>query len=299
MALAQATIGMLGGDGEVAGLIVAAIQKDILVASEEQDVAKKLVVNHQHVGPGSTLDMPYNDGVDFGAALGEATEVTHVVPDILDDTATMAKYTLDIPISMEAVQWGSPGALESMKQDVARAYSKKVAALIHAQANAQTDLDIDNAGAASTDLADFANAYKALASTCKAPGPYIMLLHPEHYTAIFGTATLTAAAANPTLLGGPSNAMYVGRIAGLETYVDPNCTGTGDTARSVFFAQQGLWWVWKNVDIPDGASGELGLEIKWRYDFRSYVVSATFVGAAVARRAAETTPWCGNIYNVA
>lgn len=297
MALAIATIGMLTGDGEIAGLIVGVVQKDILVASEEMNVTKKVVVNHRFDGAGTTLEMPYNDGVDFGAAQGEAVEVTHVVPDILDDTATMAKYTLDVPVSLEGEQWGAGSAIESLTQDAARAYSKKVAGLIHAQVNAQTDLDVD--GGATVTMAHVAASYQALAATSKAPGPYYLMLHPEHYTDLFGTATLSAAAANPTLLGGPSAAMYVGRVAGFETYVDVNCTGTGATAKSLFFASRGVWWVWKPVVIPEGASGELGLEIRWRYDFRAYVMSATFVGAAVARRNAETTPWCGNLKTTA
>lgn len=301
MALAEAQVSNLGA--EIAGLDVTIVQQQVLAAGLEQMVAGRLASTYQFNGIGRICNLPYTTGVDFSTATPEGGEVTHVIHDIQKDAATMAKYTLDFPISLEGESWGAGSAVGAVVEDIGRAYQKKVDGLLHAAANAATANDID-IGTTFT-LAHMAAAYQALAAL-KAPQPFIFLMHPDHWTDLYGTSTLSAAAPNAQYAGGPTGAMYVGRIAGFETFVDPNCTGsTQATYKSVAFSQRGLWWVWKPTQIPTAgqanvSNGALGLEIGWRYDFRSYVVSATMIGAAVVRRlGGSDTPWLVNLANPA
>lgn len=302
MALGAAEVSNLGA--EIAGLDVTIVQAQILAAGYEQMVAGRLVTNYRFDGIGRVLNLPYQTAVNFGAAKAEGTEVSHVVSDIQADPVTMAKYTIDTPVSMEGESWGAGSAVDAITADFGRAYALKVDGLIHAAANAVTDLDIDNGGATTLDM--IATAYQTLL-TNKVPGPHIMLLHPEHFTDLYASSStmLTAiTAGRQDFTGGPAPTGYLGRISGFEVFVDPNCTGTGATARSVFFGRPGLWWAWKPTAIPMGpqvsaVNGALGIEIGWRYDFRSYVLSATMIGAANVRRQGDSdTPWVGNIYNV-
>ncbi len=300
--LAAAEISNLGA--EIAGLDVTIVQAQVLAAAEEQMVAQRLVSNFQFAGVGRIANLPYTTGVDFGAAVAEGIEVQHEIHDIQADAATMLKYTLDLPVSYEGENWGAGSALGAIKEDVGRAYANKVDGLIHAAINAATGNDIDIG--ATFALSHIATAYQTLASL-KAPGPYILLLHPDHWNDLYGTITLTAPAPNSQLMAGPGGGMYVGNISGFEVFVDPNCTGSNQaTYKSVAFSQRGVWWAWKPTAIPTAgqvggvANGALGLEVGWRYDFRSYVISATMIGAAVVRRlGGSDTPWVVNMANPA
>lgn len=297
MAMTAAQVSNLSD--EISGLSVTIVSQDILAAGYERMIAGRLATQYQFPGIGSVLNLPFTAAVDFGAATGEGTEVTHVVGNIKADAVTMAKYTLDVPVSLEGENWGAGSALAALTADAGRAYANKVDGLIHAAANAATSIDQTNAGSAVT-MVDVVTAYQKLL-LAKAPPPYVMLLHPEHFVDLFGTTTTIFAGVPGTgqaLERGPNAATgFLGQVGGFDIYVDPNCTGTGATARSVFFSPSGLYWVWKPTAIPGAANGALGVELAWRYDFRSWVMSATMIGAAAVRRlpASTTQEWVGNM----
>lgn len=299
-------ISMLTGGAEIGGIDATIVLQQVMAAGLEQMVAGRLASNYQFNGMGRVCNLPYTVGVDFSTATAEAVEISHQPQTIDKDVATIAKYTLDIPVSYEGENHSAASAVTAVKEDIGRAYSKKVDGLLWAAGNAATTSDIDCGTAVA--MSHLVSAYKTLA-TLKAPQPYICLLHPEHWADLMGTIALTAPQPNTQWAGGPMGGMYVGRIAGLECFVDPNGTGTAQTHattawRSMVFAQRGLWWVWKPTSIPQAgqigtvANGPIGLEVAWRYEFRSYVVSATLAGAAVVRRMGATdAPWLLNIHD--
>jgi len=289
---------------EIDGLDATIVQNEVMIASENVSVIPGLVRKIPFMGAGLKLQMPYINPTEWSSsALAEGNQTTYADIDIEDKTATVVKYVIDWPISLEGASYGAADAIGSAILDAGRGYGKKVSTLIHTAINAETDLDVTNTG--TLDPADLVAAKEKLL-TGAVPGPHKLVLHAEHWTDLVAAADVTLGAmSNPTPITQKVENGYVGHYAGFETYICPYAVGTGvgasgTAAMSTFFGGDGVRWIYKPTMLPaEGAktsNGEVGIRIYFNDEYRNWVISGTFFGVAAVVRSAETTPWCGNLY---
>lgn len=285
---------------EIDGLDATIVQKEVMIAAENVSVIPGLVEKLAFDGPGLKLQMPYINATDWSAsALAEGAATTFADIDIEDKTATVVKYVIDWPISLEGASYGAANAIAAAIKDAGRGYAKKVSGLIHAAINADTDLDVTDTTA--LDPADLVAAKQKMLSGA-VPGPHTLVLHPEHWTDLVAASGVTLGAmTNPAPITQAVKNGQIAGLAGFETYIDPYCVGTGvgasgTAAMSVFFGSEGVRWVYKNTMLPDAANGEMGIRIYFNDEYRAWVISGTMFGVAAVVRSGETTPWVGNLY---
>jgi hypothetical protein len=295
MSLWDKTATLGGGATMLDGIHLTAIANEILMSAKEQYLVRNLATYYNLPGAGIIEKLPYI-GASTMVSTAEGVAATHALTDVDADTLTFAKWTIDQPVSLEAVQFGAADPIAAIKQEFAIAYAKHWDAQLHALVNAYSTNDTDLAGGSCL-LEDFSTTYATLLAL-GAPAPYICQLHPEHYTQLLGTGTLTSQAGagyRQDFIAGPAG-MYVGTVGGFETYVDAQCTGTGATAKSACYSALGVACASKPItDAPSDthSKGEISLGFEWNGEYRSWVVSLTAIKAVALRRAAS---WTANIH---
>jgi hypothetical protein len=289
-----AEIGRLGAD--LADINPTIIQKEILEVAETYSRIHPLVTDMEFIGPGMTTNLPYMDEMTF-ASTAEGASGAYSEASVAEDTATVIKYTLDAPISMEAKAWGAGNIQQAIIDEGARAYAKKISQLItaHIHANASSTMDVD-IGATLTMDHVFTASENLLALGL--PEPYHLVLNPTHATDILspGSSTLNTLAGlnyHQDFIKGANPLGYLGNLANFQVWVDPYATA----ASSTYFPTKGVNWVWKAAEIP-GQKGRLVSEVSWERSMRSFILSMTFFGVPVLRHGDDAdVEWAGRLYN--
>lgn len=282
-----------GGATMLDGIQLTAIANEILRSANEFYLVRRLATHYSFPGAGLTVKLPYI-GTSALVTTAEGDAATYVLTDVDADTLTFGKWTIDQPISLEGVNFGAADPVAAAKLEFAIAYAKGWDALVIALINAVSGNDATAAGTVS--IAQFAEAYAKLVAD-GAPAPYVCQLHPEHYQDLLGTGALTSLAGasyRQDFVAGPVD-RYVGKIGGFDTYIDPQCTGTGATAKSICYAKLGVATASKPIrDVPADthSRGEISIGMEWSDEYRSWILSLTAFRAVALRRAGV---WTANI----
>jgi len=287
---------------ELDGLDATIVQNEIMIAAENISVIPELVRKINFAGVGLALKQPYMNATEWSTTpLAEGAQMDQADIDVEDATSTIVKYTVDWPISLEAESYGAANAVQSAILDAGRGFSKLVSGLIHGKINDETDLDVTSTTA--LEPADLVLAKQKMITNA-VPGPHCLVLHAEHWTDILAGSSVTLTGlSNPEPFTSKMDSGYVGNYAGFETFICPYAVGTGvgasgTAAMSVFFSKSdGVRYVWKPTKLPAPASnGPMGVRIWWSDEWRSWCISGTHFGVGQVVRAAESNPWCGNLY---